>query len=182
MKIALQKALEVYLDSSDFSTLSNPKTLTPEFCKILDQLKNFRNKGLVNFRFSSVHVSEVAPVLAKENLAAELRAELMWELCGNHAMVDYFRLMESEAKAEIICAFSDIGQWYPSINGLLPENVDLLQRNIVNEVLTEKGLNRAQRRFSKKAILNKKGFKPKIAELLDSSISERAKNLADIFR
>jgi hypothetical protein len=181
MEIAPLEILEVYLDSSDFSTLSNPKTLTPEFSKVLDQLKKFRDEGKVNFRFSNVHVTEVAPVVATENLAAEMRAELMLELCGSKVMIDYTRLLESEVKAEPIDAFSNSGQWYPSIDGLLPENIGLLHKKMADEALNEQGLNREQRRLRKKTILNKRGLKPKFVELINSSNTERANSLAKTF-
>jgi hypothetical protein len=175
------KKLEVYLDSSDFSNLSNPKTVTPALTTLLEQLKNFSYEGHVNFRFSAVHVCEVAPVEPVANIAADMRAELIWQLCGHNSMIDYMRLMEAEIKAETISAFSDIGQWHPNIGTLLPENIDALHRKSVNEMLLEEDLNREQRRKLKKSILNKNGFTVEVSKWFDSNIEDTARSLIQAF-
>lgn len=181
MNTAPHKKLEIYLDSSDFSTLSNPKSLTPAFSKILDQLKKFLDEGKINFRFSSVHIAEAASVDIVPNTAAEKRAELIWNLCGNNSVIHHMQMMKAEVKSDAVSVFSDVGQWYPPISDLLPKNIRALQQNAVTEFLREENLNRKQRRAITRQIHNKKGFTPQISKLLSSSSDETVNNIIKVF-
>ena len=117
----LNLPLQVYLDSSDFSVLSDPVRLDEKTTELRDILLGYSEKSLVQFRFSIVHVSEVAPVHAHAQEAAERRAA--FELCGSNTLVTTQEVQEAELSQ--MAGFSPMssGQWYPAIDELLPKSL-----------------------------------------------------------
>jgi hypothetical protein len=88
--------IRVYLDSSDYSLLSDPRRSTPQLSALLQQLRDWVAAGRINCVFSGTHLSEMAPLDANFTDAAVLRAELLSELCGRHALISQDRLFAGE--------------------------------------------------------------------------------------
>src|SRR5450759_613712 len=76
------KQPQIYLDSNDFSLLSDPRRLDQTNIALRDELQGYADKSLVQFRFSMAHVCEAAPTGPHAQEAAERRAELIYKLCG----------------------------------------------------------------------------------------------------
>jgi hypothetical protein len=72
-----RRPLTVYLDSSDYSVLSN----RAEYAKCLNELNSFSQSGRVIFVFSCAVVSEMLPINRDHLLAANSRINLMNKLC-----------------------------------------------------------------------------------------------------
>ena len=54
--------LRIYLDSSDYSVLSEPDKAAREAPGVLDELQRLRDAGLVEFLFSAAHLTEMAGI------------------------------------------------------------------------------------------------------------------------
>jgi len=65
---------QVYLDSNDFSLLSDPKRMDASISQILDKLEHWASNGIVEFRCSAVHAFEAAPIGIEAQEATERRA------------------------------------------------------------------------------------------------------------
>ncbi len=52
MDHSLQRPIQVYLDSSDFSVLSQPKRRTPDIVAVEEKLLRWNEQGLIQLRFS----------------------------------------------------------------------------------------------------------------------------------
>lgn len=88
--------LKVYLDSSDYSTLSNLRCQTPELESIRSELLHWRDSGEVEFWFSSTAIVEMAPLDVAATPLAEARADLLVALCGRNALVSPDMLVREE--------------------------------------------------------------------------------------
>jgi hypothetical protein len=71
------KTLVVYLDSSDYSALSDPRRDTPKSTLTRDALSGLAQNPRVCFAFSGAHLSELAPLDAGYAPAATARVELL---------------------------------------------------------------------------------------------------------
>ena len=72
----MTRPLKVYLDSSDFSRLSNSKRSADE-AGIGAQLQAWATLGEVQFAFSGAHLTEMAPLEASFTPAAAARSDLV---------------------------------------------------------------------------------------------------------
>lgn len=113
------KPLRVYLDSSDFSVLSNPASSTGRLGAIAEQLRGWVEERKIICCFSGMHLSEAAPVQSTYADAAERRADLLVDLCRKNALLSLDRLVFSEtcyAVGLLRCMpdmYSATGEWYP---------------------------------------------------------------------
>ena len=82
-----------YLDSQDYSTLTDPKRNDPSYRAIKERLLDLARSKQVRFAFSAFAVSESVALSADTAHLAELRAELLSELCGSNALVSIDRLV-----------------------------------------------------------------------------------------
>lgn len=154
------RPLHVYLDSSDFSVLSNPRGISDELGAVLRQLRGWVRDGNIVCCFSGTHLSEMAPLDAAYAGAAKCRAGLLVELCGKNALISQDRLFAAELRhaiglsASLPEVHSPDGIWYPDgIAGMSPVGQIEVVSSIQNTI-HELGANRAARRKA-----NQKGFK-----------------------
>lgn len=113
--------IQVYLDSSDYSKLSDPSGVSDQLLSIKKRLLSWSKSGEVIFRFSAAHIIEMSPIESKAEHAAEARAEFLSELCGRNALISFDELMLAELNRYAvndlelkIDAYSDDGNWFPS--------------------------------------------------------------------
>jgi len=154
------RPLQVYLDSSDFSTLSNPQALAanPQLPVIRDSLLAFAEAGQVQYRFSGIHVVEITHTTADARAHALRRAEMIERLCGRNAMRHVYNLFVLDGA--YVCAskrregaptcfpdyaFSNDGEWFPHLGNLGRDLETAMQRDILT-VLKEKRVSRHDRR------------------------------------
>lgn len=112
--------VQVYLDSSDYSRLSETH-LDPELRAVKEQLFRLRDEGACEYRYSYVHVLEMAPVDETAINASERRLGLAMELCGTRCLRstdaieghELVRGVTNAERADVAYAFSDFGDWLP---------------------------------------------------------------------
>lgn len=116
------RALQVYLDSSDFSTLASPARRTTQQEAVRDFLLDAQAAGRIALRFSAIHVHEAAPTSPDALPHARERFEMISQLCGTHALAHPLDLMRHEtaaARADRPIAraamLDDTGFWLPSL-------------------------------------------------------------------
>ena len=113
------RPLQVYLDSSDFSVLSNPEPYSA-YANVKQILLTLASRGEIEIRFSYAHIVEAAPT-AQEHLPYALaRFRCITALCGQKCLADPAFVMQQKAMVaghntnggtQIL---RDDGDWCPS--------------------------------------------------------------------
>jgi len=160
--------ITVYLDSNDFSALSDPKQLTPELMVLGDRLSVLaQDDERVRFVYSSASVCEMAPVQASSSEMAERRATLLSKLCKRNALISFDRLVAGEQlqvskrAGALFEPISGTGDWFPEMGGFMSP-VDLA--SALREKLSESklGSNRKQRRALASSAFKRKLLNPAV--------------------
>jgi len=164
--------VRLYLDSSDYSVLSDPKRHTPELLDLLSHLRAWARDGKIQCLFSGTHLSEMAPLDGAHPEAAERRAALLSDLCGRSALVSQDVLFGDELRAALgeteIGAIprSVCGDWFPG-GGL--DIFPIGQMNVAGEVqsaIDQMPLNRENRRKAQRVAMRKGKPRAKTHEML----------------
>ena len=150
------RPLRIYLDSSDYSVLSDPRRESPTLTDIKVRLQTWVNEGAIECYFSGIHLSEMAPLDAKYADAAERRADLLVSLCGRRALISAERLFAFELEQAIAgqpkatSAYSSLGEWYPEgATDILP--IDALEQlKYFREAIRDVAPNRKARRLAER--------------------------------
>lgn len=114
------RPLRVFLDSSDYSVLSDPARLTSEIQETYDYLLTLVELGRVKCYFTGSILSEMAPLDSAHATEALRRVSVLVRLCGTNALVSIDRLFEHElANAHALpprlrSVHSDDGEWFPN--------------------------------------------------------------------
>lgn len=173
----MPRPLRIYLDSSDFSVLSNPRSNEPTKETTLAHLRRWTQSGEIECFYSGSLLCEIAPLDGAASLPASRRAELLVELCGRRALVSQDRLVASELSfalgvaATPADACSPSGDWYPNgSRDILPVTALDLGRDI-KDLLRQEGMTRQQRRKAERSLLQAGKPKPSI----QAQIVERAR-------
>ena len=148
----LNPPLQVYLDSGDFSVLSDPSRLTTTNVDLRDSLLGYAASSLVEFRFSIVYVSETAPVDERSREAAERRAKSIFKLRGSNTLATTQEVQEAELSQKIGFSPHTSGRWYPAMDELLPKSPFPDMKQNLEEELKSKGLPRAERRRKQREV------------------------------
>lgn len=157
--------VRIYLDSSDFSVLSDPRRCSGELASVLEQLRDWRAEGKIACYFSGVHLSEMAPLDATSTDAAQRRADLLVELCGRNALISQDRLFANELRfalrqtAHLPAVHSQTGEWYPDGAADISPVGQVEMTVNIKEAIHGSGLNREARRMAKRKAL--KSGKPR---------------------
>jgi hypothetical protein len=164
-------SLLVYLDSQDYSKLTKDNDL-------LQELASCKESGEATFISSSAIVSECAPLTASVTHLAVERSEVIELLCGRNTFLSIDRILEAEissfgrsplTRGQII---SSEGDWFPSVGPLL-DKVDM--RKSFHEALSDRPLNREQRRKAKSMTLRGGSLRPRASNELLSGMDDLAK-------
>ena len=97
-RVSPTRPVVVYLDNQDYSVLANPKRhiAEPELPSLLAELRTLRETGSVKFVFSDVGVAEALPIRLEDVDLSMNQVRLLQELCGDHALITYGRLVREE--------------------------------------------------------------------------------------
>lgn len=142
------RPIQIYLDSSDYSVLSDKKRETPELLHIKSELIKWSESKLVEFRYSQISINEAAPTKKEDIENAKNRISLIYKLCGKSTLCDPITLIEKELnnssaeRLELSQILKDNGYWFPELDNIAMPNSKI---NIQEEI-TKIGLNRKQRR------------------------------------
>ncbi len=174
-----------YLDSQDYSTLTDPKRQSDAIAQTRTTLLALSTQQQVRFVFSAAAVSEATPLDPTCSFLGEFRGELLSELCGVNALMSFDRLLNVEiaALATRRCrplpseALDLSGEWFPSFPH--PENPshtlslwEEMQARADDE-LKSLGYSRLQRRTKLKKLFKHGQPVPALAEQMKSSTRDR---------
>ncbi|WP_353177600.1 hypothetical protein [Delftia acidovorans] len=169
--IGREDVISVYLDSQDYSTLSN-SILSEDLRSIKEKLMEYANSGVVSFYFSSLIVSEASPSESAAIQHAIRRGDFLTEICKrnalrfNHDVInDEVRLLV-ESGNERVNAICANGDWFPAIE--FPEAPSLTKMAkvaIQNEVVS-RNLGRKERRAAERKVIKNGGMKPEMRKAL----------------
>jgi hypothetical protein len=155
----MTEVIRVFLDSSDYSALSDPSQKNPALVDMLQVLLDLRDLGRVHFFYSGTVLSEMAPIDPAYTSAAEQRTDMLVRLCGTNTLAWHSTILLNELASAYEMAsptssvYSDIGDWYPlDVFRLLP-NDQLDISKTITEVLRNSRLSRAERRKTQKQLL-----------------------------
>lgn len=175
-----------YLDTQDYSVLSDPRSANPTILQTRRRLQEFADEGTVRFVFSSIAVCESVAVTSEAAQLAEKRAELLGSLCRNNALIYMSRLLSLEAvalKRRITPSFDAIdpqGHWFPEIPSTdTYENPWAKVEQMAAEELQSMGLTRQQRRAATRKFI--KHGKPR-AQFEQAVIADSPKAMEEIMR
>jgi hypothetical protein len=155
-----------YLDSQDYSSLTDPKLESVERRQTKEGLLHLARSKQVRFAYSAAAVCESIPLSSDAAHLAELKAELLSELCGSNALISFDRLVNLEANSLAQRSFTqrDVfdpqGRWFPEIpvDGT-PMQTWKRMRELAEEEMKLKGVSRQQRRAMARALI--KNGKPR---------------------
>lgn len=154
------RPFQVYLDSCDFSVLSDPSKRTQEIIALENQLINWRNAGLIELRFAYPHLIEAAPIGVQYIEEARCRVQKIAELCQGKALAAQDKIFHSEIKRllgelnESNSVLMDDGDWLPDMSGNIMEFDPAKQ---IKKSITDMHLNRANTRKVFKQLLTPDG-------------------------
>jgi hypothetical protein len=145
----------VYLDSSDYSRLSDPRYAgDAELSAVREFLIEATRNGTIEVRYSIVHVVEACHHTPESRAQATLRAELISALSGKRVMGFFSDVLRDE-----ICRRSgdqpsrrlgvdDEGRWHPDYPDLGKEVQDAIMQGVC-DALVSVPKNRNERRRTK---------------------------------
>lgn len=137
--------LQVYLDSSDFSNLSNV-ALHSEYGSVKEALQAAKRRGDIEIRYSYAHVVEAAPTSLEHLPHALDRFRCITELCGLQCLVDPFQVLKlDDDHGNRAMVQNDDGDWCPSFSGSI--ELPNLSSSMKEEIaLLPRALRRKQQR------------------------------------
>jgi len=153
---------QVYLDSSDFSDLSNPKR--PEaYVDVERKLVAWLDAGVIEIRFSYLHVVEASPIKPEDIESATGRFQKIVQLCGKKCFTSTISIIEREISVPgewQLPSYSDWlyrndGDWLPSINGLSIE--DYSPQAMLRKEIHAAASDRSTRRKMERQWFNQQG-------------------------
>lgn len=149
--------ITVYLDSSDYSRLSDPRTRSRTDA-VRIKLLELAGRPDVAFVFSATHISEMAPLESQYTDSATARAEILVALCQRNALISFDKLIKAEVNrlndrtSDPITPVTLDGTWFPDI-GQIVSPVQWVDS--FHQQTREMGLNRKTRRFLKSRTLKR---------------------------
>lgn len=181
--------IQVYLDSSDYSVLSDPKTKDAQVKQAKAKLVGFLNRGDIEIRYSCIHVLEMAHTSIEHRELALKRFDILEELCRKKTLYFISNMENAEiallAKGEkndldVQIIANDDDRWIPDITS----NIKDFKKSLFDQLFVElkkQGISRNQRiglqkKLFKRGRLTDVGYKffsknPKNRESLNYALS-----------
>jgi hypothetical protein len=160
--------------------------MTPKLESVRSALLALAKSETVQFVFSGVHLSEMAPLEAKYAPAAAARADLLVELCERNTFISFDRVIEAEIACLLpseVCAaqiLSKNGDWFPDVDDAISPIGKAEIAQAIDSATKGGGLNRPQRREFKRQMLKSSGSRSLMQELLEQQTE--AADLTDLIR
>jgi hypothetical protein len=179
-------AITVYLDSNDYSTLSDPLSIERSHFAKMSTRKREANSwrlGQVQELYANL-VDAVCPSTYAP--AATARADLLVALCGRNAFISFDRLIKLELSrfvnpdAAPIKALSNDADWFPELDDVISPLQWADTAREIDKAVRERGINREHRRALKRQLFKANQPKPMISEWLANQ--DVGADLSDILR
>jgi hypothetical protein len=177
--------IQVYLDSSDYSILSDPRKNDEKLIKIKNELISLVNQGLIEIRFSFVHVLEMAHVGIENRELSLCRFALMKELCGTKTLKSIPDMENTEIIGSVQNGIfsphikhiaNDRGEWFPDFT----DQINNIQQTIIDNIFDgfrKQKIPRKQRQILRKKIIRKGHLADAFFEFLPQNRSELLKSI-----
>lgn len=190
--------LAIYLDSQDYSALSEP-LLKPELANIKNALLNMAAAGDVRFVFSALAVCEAVPTGPHAVQYAIRRGDFLSQLCQRNALICPTELVEQEVSAlaqRSVLPKEKVGptqDWFPRVEFDDPTPLADLMREQFNADPATKAMTRPQRREAERKLFKKGTLRPEVRKQIYSAAGDvyvqaivakwpMAPSQADVFR
>lgn len=165
--------IRCYLDSQDYSVLTDPKSSFSDSQRVRDRLTQLSRSGDAKFFFSAVVVSEITPLSEASCNPAELRSSLLSELCAANTLPPPDQMIKMELSAlklrqppsHSVVEYG--GYWFPKIDIeqiFEKERSSLVQHT--SDALKAQPMTRSQRRATTRSISKHSKPKPAFYALL----------------
>lgn len=168
--------IQVYLDSSDYSVLSDPKKAADAGVQdTLAYLRDAVGSGLIEVRYSIIHITEACHRDASSKPLAAARARLIAELSGSKVVRHFTDVVATEAVAAGRAvrsgspALDDSGRWFPRMPKLGREI-----RQSVEEGMHEGASSVAFNRKSRRAAQRLLGSRQRPGRVRAEALADRA--------
>lgn len=134
----VDRPIQLYLDSSDFSNLANRSSRTDEISAVERFLVEMKDQGLIELRFSEAHIMEASPSGPSAISAGLDRLCTIQRLCGRKCLSHPTDLTQKELDKVYSSKLSptpehdvyrDDGYWFPSafrLGTILPTREEIL--------------------------------------------------------
>lgn len=142
--ISIMLPIKIYLDSSDFSDLSNIEKKPPAYKEVHDYLVRMQNDNLVRMYFSDTHIIEAAPTTPAAVAAAMQRFQTIKDICGRNSVLHPIDVVEAELTSSSETC-TDItrndGLWFPrlvNIDEMVPDVEKMFRDDVEKRGRAEK--------------------------------------------
>jgi hypothetical protein len=146
-------SLVVYLDSSDYSKLSDPRRATePEILRVKEFLLEHVASGAIEIRYSMIHIVEACHRTDSSRDLAIARAALIDDLSRKRVLRHLTDVIADERTAQPgnrTIAFDDHGHWFPRLEGYGSKLSNSLKDGL-RDGFARVPMNRKQRRYVEK--------------------------------
>jgi hypothetical protein len=178
----MARPLQVYLDSSDFSNLANPNA--SDLLRSVERyLLTWLDAGLIEIRFSHLHVVEASPVRPEDISFSKARLAKIKQLCERKCLRSTISIIEKEiaspgawrAPDYLDWVFLDDGNWFPNI---VDVDTDMSPIAALRDEIRTSGLDRATRRKREREWFDSYGrLKPAVKARLRRTRSDEMQQL-----
>lgn len=182
-------SLVAYLDSSDYSVLSDPARSAREVPNVREELLQLKQAGIAEYFFSAAHLTEMAPLQPQYADAGVRRANMLSELCGQNCMIHCAEVFDAEVRAALssrqqlgVSPINREGRWFPAgSTDLLPmserDRLEAIKQTIA-ELLPK--ASRAERRNAMHKLVKKGKARPVVAKSIVNY--SRGMDVAEVVR
>lgn len=133
--------IRVYLDSSDYSVMADPRQLWAQ--DVLSFLQKNIDSGVLEVRFSYLHPLEGAHTNTEAKFMAIRRAQIMAQLSGRKCLEWWHSLVRLEAARLALgkplrpadYAYRNDGRWFPQMRGLADDLARIFTEGLQTAVL-----------------------------------------------
>lgn len=148
-QLIIPNPLSIYLDSSDFSYLSDPVGDQEKKLAIKNKLKRWVDTKKIDIRYSITHIMEALPTQEQAMELGRQRLSCMQELCGKKVLLDQITLIADELSLQKKqTVVNDDGCWFPLL-AFIDEFSDQDEKTVT--------LNRKERRLLAAELRKSKG-------------------------
>ncbi|MBN3844871.1 hypothetical protein [Burkholderia sp. Ac-20349] len=166
--------VRVFLDSADYSVLSDEKRCTLKLDELREKLIQWSDSGDVEFWYSGTILSEMAPLESRYADASVARTDLLVRLCKTQALISIDRILQQELQnlgagtpeTASMAVYSYSGNWFPELTDIMSPVSWLESIRDLDITAKQHGLNRDARRKLQKQLFKNRQPTNAMRELL----------------
>ena len=183
--------IQIYLDSSDYSQLSDPHKLksNQKLFELNRALNSYVEKGIIVIRYSCIHILEMAHIRMTDRQLSLKRFNLMKQLCKTHTLKPIPEIEDIEFRklacnalflSNKECAAEDNGRWFPDFADKV-DNFRQIAINSIRDTLNNMSLPRKQRKAIEKKMHKNGKFTDTAFQYLSQNRNDLLEKLSNEF-